>query len=386
MNSWSWVMIAVAVIPPLLLMIFITIKDKHDKEPLGLLVKCGIFGALSVLFSILFESMTMELIPKMMHTSSSIAYYAVLAFVGIAAVEETGKFLALRLATWKNRNFNYTFDGIVYSVYTSLGFALVENIVYVVRHGMKTGFLRAVTAIPGHASFGVYMGFFYGYAKFYEVAGNKSKKTMNLWLGWLVATILHGLYDFFALSGTEATMVLFFVFIIALDIIVMVQVHRSAKNDTPIYQAYQQPLYRMQFSQVYQNPYYAPRVQGYRAPVYLQQQYGNYGQNPYNPQNPYGQINLNGPGGAYGQNAYNRQNPFDRPNPYGQNPYGQNPNGQNPNGQNPYGQNNYGQQNIYGQPNANNPAGMNGRNPNAMTPPDTEDPGGSEGKTDNLKK
>ena len=320
MGDLTWLMIVVAIIPPIIIMLLIYAKDKHDKEPPGLLFKCAIFGAISVVFSLILEMITMQMIPEIMHTNNSIAYYAVLAFLGIAAVEETGKYLALRLATWRNRNFNYTFDGIVYSVYASLGFALVENIVYVIKHGMNTGLLRAVTAIPGHASFGVYMGFFYGYAKFYEVAGNQKKKRSNLWLGWLTAVLLHGFYDFFALSGTKLTIALYFVFIVAVDIIVIIQVFRSAKNDTPIYQAYQQPVYQMQFRQVYQNPYYAQQMQGaYRAPVYLQQQYGMYPQgnvpmqpgagaaNPYMPpQNGVGAANPYMPpqGGAGAANPY----------------------------------------------------------------------------------
>ena len=170
-------LIIVAVVPPLLLMILIFTRDKHDKEPVGLLFKCALFGALSVVFALVGEMMTLGIINEKMRYSSRTAIVAVTAFLGIAIVEETGKYLALRLATWKNPHFNYTFDGIVYSVFVSLGFALVENIIYVIQYGMSTGALRAVTAIPGHASFGVYMGYFYGYAKFYEVSGQSGKKT-----------------------------------------------------------------------------------------------------------------------------------------------------------------------------------------------------------------
>ena len=336
-RTFSWVMIAVAVIPPLLLMIFINKKDKHDKEPVGLLFKCAFFGALSVIFSLIGEEITMRMIPRIMHSTSSIAYYAVLAFLGVAVVEETGKYLALRLATWRNPNFNYTFDGIVYSVYASLGFALVENIVYVIRFGGSTGLLRAVTAIPGHASFGVYMGFFYGNAKFYEVAGNRSKKRFNLWMGWLTAVLLHGFYDFFAMSNMETSAIFFFGFIIGLDVVVVVQVFRSAKNDTPIYQTYRAPMYQMQFRQVYQNPYYAQQMQGaYRAPVYLQQQYGMQAQG-YGAQNPYA-----APGQNMGANPYaaGGQPPGSSPYAQGGQNYGANPY---PQGGQGYGAGAYGQ-------------------------------------------
>lgn len=374
----SWLMIVVAVVPPIVIMLLIYAKDRHEREPIGLLLLCALSGALSVLFSLLLEELSMTIISKTLYSAHPNVQYAVLAFLGIAAVEETGKFLALRLTTWKNRHFNYTFDGIVYSVYVSLGFALVENIIYVIGHGMQTGLLRAITAIPGHASFGVYMGFFYGYAKFYEVAGNRSKKTQNLWYGWLSAMLLHGFYDFFALRGTQASMVFFMAFIIAMDVIVIVQVFRSAKNDTPIYRAYRQPPYRMQFQQVYQNPYYAQQMQGtYRAPVYLQQQYGTppggaYGSSgggqgsPYGPQgggqrSPYGPQGggqgspyapRGGNGNPYAQQGGNPADPYGRPAGGNGNPYA--PQGGSPT--NPYGQGNP----YAGNPGPGNPGGDTG--------------------------
>jgi RsiW-degrading membrane proteinase PrsW (M82 family) len=291
-SEFSWLLFLFAVIPPIILMIFIYTRDKHEREPIGLLVKCGAFGALSVIFAFLGEQLTMYLINTGLSNAHRLVGIAVTAFLGVAVVEETGKFLALRLATWKNRYFNYTFDGIVYSVFVSLGFALVENILYVVQYGTGTALLRAITAIPGHASFGVYMGYYYGLAKFYEVAGDRKKKRNYLWLGWLSATLLHGFYDFCALSGNQVLTVIFLVFIVALDIVVLVQIHTASKNDTPIYRTYQQPVYRVPFYQAYQTPYYGqvPGNQGPYQPTYLQQQYGHY-VNPY--ANPYANPNTN---------------------------------------------------------------------------------------------
>ena len=315
-SEFSWLLFLFAVIPPIILMIFIYTRDKHEREPIGLLVKCGAFGALSVIFAFLGEQLTMYLINTGLSNAHRLVGIAVTAFLGVAVVEETGKFLALRLATWKNRYFNYTFDGIVYSVFVSLGFALVENILYVVQYGTGTALLRAITAIPGHASFGVYMGYYYGLAKFYEVAGDRKKKQNYLWLGWLSATLLHGFYDFCALSGNQVLTVIFLVFIVALDIVVLVQIHTASKNDTPIYRTYQQPVYRVPFYQAYQTPYYG-QVQGNQGPyqpTYLQQQYGHY-VNPYvNPYaNPYANPNTNPQVPGAGQrNPY--ANPYANPN------------------------------------------------------------------------
>ena len=287
-NHFNILSLLVAVLPPLLIMIFVNVKDKKDKEPKGLLVLCVVAGALSTIFSIIMENLTMSLIGEQVRYDQSLVYFALVAFLGVAVVEELGKFIALRIVTWRSRHFDYTFDGIVYSVFVSLGFAVTENIIYVVRYGLQVGLLRAVTAIPGHMSFGVYMGYYYGMAKFCQVAGFKGKKTANLWIGYLTAVIMHGLYDFLALSESQISMWVFIIFSVVMDIFVFVQIFQSAKNDTPIYRTYQRPQNQVPFHQVYQNPYYVP--QGYVPPQYLQQQYGNQGVPQYGSQGvpPYG--------------------------------------------------------------------------------------------------
>ena len=304
----------VAVLPPLFIMILLNVKDKKEKEPKGLLFLCVVGGALSTIFSIILENLNMSVITNIFDGEKSFGFYAVEALLGVAVVEELGKYIALRIITWKNRNFDYTFDGIVYSVFVSLGFAVTENILYVIKYGLQTGLLRAVTAIPGHMSFGVYMGYFYGLAKFYQVAGYKSKKTANLWIGYLTAVLMHGLYDFLAFSQREISMWFFFIFSISMDIFVFVQIHQSAKNDTPIYQTYQRPQNQVPFHQVYQNPYYTP--QGYVPPQYLQQQYGGPYRgmpngNLYAPQGQripnYGNPQMQGGQYPYGANPVNPQ-------------------------------------------------------------------------------
>jgi RsiW-degrading membrane proteinase PrsW (M82 family) len=67
---------------------------------------------------------------------------------------------------YNNKNFNEPFDGIVYAVIVSMGFATIENIIYVFQYGFATGILRLFTAVPAHAAFGILMGYFLGKAKF----------------------------------------------------------------------------------------------------------------------------------------------------------------------------------------------------------------------------
>ena len=76
--------------------------------------------------------------------------------------------IALATQTWKNPNFNFKYDGIVYAVFVGMGFAIFENIKYVLEYGLLTGILRAMTAIPGHCAFAIIMGTFYGSAKYFQ--------------------------------------------------------------------------------------------------------------------------------------------------------------------------------------------------------------------------
>jgi protease PrsW len=105
--------------------------------------------------------------------------------------EEFSKFIVLRFYIFQKKDFNEPFDGIVYSVVISMGFAMVENILYVVQGGLNVALIRMFTAVPAHAAFGVLMGYFAGKAKFSQAKG------FYLALGLIVAMFVHGAYDFF---------------------------------------------------------------------------------------------------------------------------------------------------------------------------------------------
>ncbi len=88
------------------------------------------------------------------------------SFFLAAIPEEISKWLVLYWIVWKSREFDEHYDGIIYAVFVSLGFALVENIMYVVNRGMGVALIRAVLSVPGHGSFGVLMGYYFSLAKF----------------------------------------------------------------------------------------------------------------------------------------------------------------------------------------------------------------------------
>ncbi|RYF84744.1 MAG: GNAT family N-acetyltransferase, partial [Chitinophagaceae bacterium] len=117
---------------------------------------------------------------------------AVLAFLVVALTEELGKFLVLRFYAYPKKSFDEPLDGIVYAVVIGMGFATLENVLYVQKYGMETAFLRMFLAVPAHATFGVLMGYHAGNAKFDRVNSNRLLFTGLAW-----AVLFHGLYDFF---------------------------------------------------------------------------------------------------------------------------------------------------------------------------------------------
>ena len=159
----------------------------------------------------------------------------ILYFGIVALAEESSKYIFLKRNTWKNPEFNCQYDGVVYAVFVSLGFALWENISYVLNYGLTTAIARAVTAIPGHACFGVFMGVFYGIAKKYDYTGETGKSLFFRILTLIVPMLLHGAYDYIATLEQAQSGWYFFAFVAVLFIVSFILVKNTSKKDAPIY-------------------------------------------------------------------------------------------------------------------------------------------------------
>lgn len=234
-----------AVIPPIVLLIYIYKKDRVEKEPPLLLGKLFLGGALSVISAMALETAGMAaagwLLPK-----GSAAYAAVCCFAVVGAAEEGGKFFFLRQFSWRSPEFNYRFDAIVYAVFVSMGFALVENLLYVLGDGtLETALLRGVTAIPGHAAFAVFMGYSYGTAKMYGDAADRCADQRQSWecralsrrflhrAVW-VPVLLHGFYDFCLEVRMPWMGVVFLVFVVVLFVSALRQIRRAERSDARV--------------------------------------------------------------------------------------------------------------------------------------------------------
>ena len=159
--TYNFILIAAAVIPAVFLMLKAYRSDRLEPESprlLWQLVKAGVFSSLIALVLERVGSLLLGLFTP----ENGTLYNVLLYFVVVACSEEGAKYFMLKRNTWNNREFDCQYDGVVYAVFVSLGFALWENISYVLQYGFSTAIVRAVTAIPGHACFGVFMGVFYG--------------------------------------------------------------------------------------------------------------------------------------------------------------------------------------------------------------------------------
>lgn len=223
-----------ALIPGFVLLRYIYRHDTIEKEDpalLGSLLLQGVFAALA---SIILE-MIGEAVLDTSLSQDSPAYVLVLAFLVVAVVEEGTKFFFLYRRTWHLADFNYTFDGIVYAVFVSMGFALFENVKYVFSYGLSVALPRALLAVPGHMGFAVFMGIFYGRAKRAENLGKKKSKTLNLILGYTAAVFLHGFYDSCAMKGTTLATLLFIAFVAIMYIVVIHLVKKESEKDKPVF-------------------------------------------------------------------------------------------------------------------------------------------------------
>ncbi len=189
--------LAAALLPIIILLSFIVIKDRRNPEPAGKLVKAFIFGALSVFVSM---GISTPLGQMGLYTQEPLNLWdsIKLSFFGAAIPEEMAKLLMLWLCLRKNPFFDEKMDGIVYAVCVSLGFAAFENIMYLFSYydeWVSVGISRAIFAVPGHFCFGVMMGYYYSLARFYPHSPKRNAALI------LAAPILaHGIYDSIAFS------------------------------------------------------------------------------------------------------------------------------------------------------------------------------------------
>ena len=228
--TYNLILIAAAVIPAIFLMIKVYKSDRLEKESGRALVNLVIAGILSSLIALVEERILSALLNSAVQKGTAL-YNVLLYFVIVAVSEESSKYIMMKSRTWHSPEFNCQYDGVVYAVFVSLGFALWENISYVLSYGFATALVRAVTAIPGHACFGVFMGVFYGIAKKYQIQGKASMSKLMRIMALVFPALMHGAYDYIASMEQVNSGWYFAGFVVIMFIVSYVMVNKMSKQD-----------------------------------------------------------------------------------------------------------------------------------------------------------
>ncbi|HMG67732.1 MAG TPA: PrsW family glutamic-type intramembrane protease [Chitinophagaceae bacterium] len=186
-------LIALAIAPGLAICLFVFYKDNYNREPKRNLVVSFILGSATIIPAFYIETFFGS---KLNGTVSQLAIYS---YCVVAFIEELGKFIVIRYYAFPKKSFDEPLDGIVYAVMIGMGFATVENIGYVMQHGIAVAFLRMFLSVPAHATFAVIMGYHVGKAKFAT-----TNKSYFLFLGLFWAIVFHGTFDYFLFLQNNA--------------------------------------------------------------------------------------------------------------------------------------------------------------------------------------
>lgn len=185
---WLISMTAAAIAPGIALLTYFYLKDRYDSEPIHMVVRMFVVGALIVLpIAVIQRGLTLGL------GEAPFTF----AFVVSAGVEESFKWFVLYHMIYNHTEFDEPYDGIVYAVAISLGFATLENVLFALLQPASFGdlLMRALLPVSGHALFAVLMGYYIGRAKFHP-----EKRRAYLAMSLVYPIFWHGLFDYILLK------------------------------------------------------------------------------------------------------------------------------------------------------------------------------------------
>ena len=215
----------ISLLPAILIGKYIYKKDK-DKEPKKLIIKLLIFGVLSVVPAIALGKFYDFLFPTQNTFFAKLCGY----IIGVGLTEEFSKFLPAYFVGIKSKYFDDVYDAIFYTALSALCFAGFENIFYVLNGGISSAILRFFTAVPGHACWGVIMGYFIGIAYQYKSNNNMKKFRLNMFYSVFVPALFHGLYDFGLVYGAETLNVFTILISFSIDLSFIIYAIKKIKN------------------------------------------------------------------------------------------------------------------------------------------------------------
>lgn len=209
MSVLSGITMAVALLPTIVIMLIVIKNARAAREPFCKLALVFGISALSVIPAGILEVFGDPVLTSLLsavgiNSSDGENAQAIISFLQfvliVGGAEEACKYFTFKLMIFNDRDFDNTYDGVIYGACSALGFATVENLMYVfVSSGgasLGTAVLRAVLSVPLHAFTGIYMGYYFGITKYRRY--NNLPDTHPERRAFLLSVVIHGVYDFLA--------------------------------------------------------------------------------------------------------------------------------------------------------------------------------------------
>lgn len=224
------ILIAAAIIPAVFLLVKVYKGDRLEREDPVFIFLLVVMGIISTAAASILEEVG-SIVLALFLNENEILYQILFYYIVVALSEEGSKYVLLRKRTYNSREFNCRYDAVIYAVAVSLGFALWENIFYVFRFGLGTALTRALTAIPGHCSFAVFMGVWYAKEKECDLYGEKGGMYFSRLLSLLLPVLLHGTYDYLCSINTGEGALFFLIFILVMFVLSFLTVRKKSRDD-----------------------------------------------------------------------------------------------------------------------------------------------------------
>ena len=223
-----------SLIPVLIILAVIYNMGEVKKQPLWILGLLFVGGILSwVLVRYISKSLGSDIYKSQIEISENLGNrgFFLVSFGIIAVIEEISKYIVIIIMCFKNKYFKNAYDAIMYAVCISLGFAFVENIMYINNFGVSVAVSRAIFSIPAHASFGIIMGYYLGISKLCKDNNDSSYSAFTRYCAFFIPFIFHGFYDYLLNFNTESIYIIFLVYVVIMYGFVMFLLFRLNKID-----------------------------------------------------------------------------------------------------------------------------------------------------------
>lgn len=226
------VYMALAIIPVALIGWFISNKA-HNSEPgwmLALLFILGCFSCVPAVLGELFFASIFEEEPK------EFMLLLIHVFFGIAFIEETVKWICCYSVGFNNKAFDKAYDMIIYAVFASLGFAFLEDVLYIFTstEALSVAIMRAIISIPAHACFAIIMGYFLGIVRYYANHKKIPQEILYTLISILLPSLVHAIFDTLLMASNTLCIMIFFIFVIAVNILCFTNAHKLYKKNIDV--------------------------------------------------------------------------------------------------------------------------------------------------------